>query len=330
MLAASCAPLIAVAQSPPIDGPSLRVEARAQDLYQSGREHFRAGEFAAAEQDFRRSLDLVDSPNTRMYLGRVLRSLGRLPESWAVFERAALDAERRAATEPRYAATSASARADAAELRGSIGLLPVRADPLPERAEVRVGGAVVPAGALGVPLPVQPGEVTVEILAPGYEPEHRAVTVAAGGSVGVDIALRAVPIVVLPPISLRAPRLDLPPPREPAGPVDGWWTGRRLAGISLLAVGAASALTGLGFGIAAYTEHDTLARQEPGDPALIAQGELHRDVANALLVSGSSVALGGLLMLVVGRSPGSHAAPPLAVGAAPLAGGAALRIGGRF
>ena len=334
LLAASLAPLNAAAQSPHADGATLSVETRAQDLYQAGRRHFHAGEFAEAEGDFRRSLDLVDSPNTRMYLGRSLLRLGRLPESWAVFDRAALDAERRAATEPRYAATSASARAEAGAIRGSIGLLTVRVSPTPEQATMRVGDAVVSRAAIGVPLPVVPGETEVEIAVPGFVPARRTVTLRAGETASIDVVLEPVPVppVETPPAAPVRVASSVPAESIALVPPPPFWTTRRLVGLTVLGAGAAAALTGLGFGFAAWTEHQTLATQDPADPALISQGELHRDLANGLLVAGSSIALGGLLLTILGGrgvdSPVTRNA--VRVGLAPGVRSLALHLGGAF
>lgn len=332
LLAASLAPLSVAAQSPRADGLTLSVETRAQDLYQSGRDHFRAGEFEDAESDFRRSLDLVDSPNTRMYLGRSLLRLDRLPEAYVTLDRAASDADRRSVAEPRYAATRDSARSEADEIRSGLALLTVHVSSLPEGATLRVGGAEVPRTAVGVPLPFRPGEVLVEFDAPGYAPAREVVVLSPGGASSVDLEPRVDP---------AAPRAPVPAPEgaRPSGlaarvlaPPPTRWTGPRVAGVTLLSVGAATALTGLVFGVLAWTEHSALTDRGDGvhDAALIDQGEMHRDLANVLLGSGAAIAASGLITyLVGGRSAESTARPTavqidLGLGAT----GAVLRVGG--
>jgi hypothetical protein len=53
----------------------------AQDQYTAGRESYRLGLFGRALEEFERSLALVASPNTRLYLARTFRELGRWSEA---------------------------------------------------------------------------------------------------------------------------------------------------------------------------------------------------------------------------------------------------------
>lgn len=335
LLAASLAPLSAAAQTPHADAPTLSVETRAQDLYVSGRDRFRAKDFPGALDDFRRSLDLVDSPNTRMYLGRALRRLHRLPEAFATLERAASDAERRAVTEPRYAATRESARAEADEIRGDIALLTVRLPHLPPGASLRVGGAEVPPTAIGFPLPFAPGEVVVEFDAPGYAPAREILILAPGGDERVELtprAERSAPLVEAVAVIGEPPRPSTPaqaPVRraEPPRP----WSTTRVLGVTALSAGVATVVTGVVFGALAWSEYETLSPlpQQERDQALVTRGEFHRDLANVLLASGSAIALGGLVLFwLSGRSTSDAPPPPVQVDVGLNAGGATLRVGG--
>jgi hypothetical protein len=307
LLAASLAPLGVAAQSPHADSLTLSVETRAQDAYQSGRDRFRTGEFSAAVDDFRRSLDLVDSPNTRMYLGRALLRLGRLPESYATLDRAASDADRRSSAEPRYAATRDSARAEADDIRRAIALVTVHVSSLPEGATLRVGGTEVPRTAVGFPLPFMPGEVIVEFDAPGFAPTREIVILLAGGDATVDLHPRAAPA------ALQAPTPGASQPiasRLLLAPTASRWTAPRVAGVTLLSVGAATAIAGVVFGMFAWADHQALSNQVEIDQAspLIAQGEFRRDLANVLIASGSAAAVGGLLTYLL-SSRGREASP---------------------
>jgi len=334
LLAASLAPLSAVAQTPHADAPTLSVETRAQDLYVSGRDRFRAKDFPGALDDFRRSLDLVDSPNTRMYLGRALRRLGRLPEAFATLQRAASDAERRSVTEPRYAATRESARAEADEIRVGIALLTVRLPDLPAGASIRVAGTEVPVTAIGFPLPVVPGEVIVEFDAPGYAPAREIRILTPGGDEVVEIAPRteqlpppepaAAPVEAARVAVTRAPaprRVELPRP----------WATTRVLGVTALAAGVSAVAAGVVFGSIAWSEYETLRPlpQQERDQSLVTRGEFHRDLANVLIVSGSALALGGLVLFwLSGRSTTDAQRSPLQVDLGLTAGSATLRVGG--
>lgn len=336
LLAASLAPLSAAAQTPHADGPTLSVEARAQDLYVSGRNRFRVKDFPGAAEDFRRSLDLVDSPNTRMYLGRALRRLGRLPEAFATLDRAARDAERRAVTEPRYAATQESARAEASEIRGDIALLTVRVPGLPAGASIRVAGAEVPVTALGYPLPFMPGEVIAEFDAPGYAPARQILILAPGGEGAVDLRPRVDP-TESPDPSLASPdgpgramsarealRRVGPEPSRP-------WSTTRVLGVTALSSGVAAVVTGVVFGSLAWSDFETLRSlpEQERDLALVTRGEFHRDLANVLIASGSALAVSGLVLFwLSGRSATDAPRPPVQVDVGLGAGGPTLRVGG--
>ena len=335
LLAASLAPLSAAAQTPHADGATLSVETRAQDLYVTARDHFRASEFSAAREDFRRSLDLVDSPNTRMYLGRALRRLGLLPEAYATLQRAAVDAERRSITEPRYAATRESARAEASEIRGDISLLTVRLPELPADASIRVAGSEVPVTAIGYPLPFVPGEVIVEFDAPGFAPAREILILVPGGDAVVELTPRAEAAATAAapsatPDEPRLPRVPRVVSLRPVAPTPTrLWTTTRVLGVTALSAGVATLITGVVFGSMAWSEHETLGAQQMPDQTLRIQGEFHRDLANVLIVSGSALALGGLVLFwLSGRSTTDAQRSPLQVDLGLTAGSATLRVGG--
>jgi hypothetical protein len=326
LVAATLAPLSAAAQAPRADGPTLSVETRAQGLYVTGRDRFHDGDFAGALEDFRRSLDLVDSPNTRMYVGRALRRLGRLPEAFATFDRAARDADRRATVEPRYAATRDSARAEADEIRGDIALLTVRVPGAPPNASIRVAGADVPLNAVGLPLPFAPGEVIVEFDAPGYAPARQILILAPGGESEVALAPRpddAAAAEATPAAAPRGPAGRVEPP--PARP----WSTARVLGVTALSAGAATLATGVVFGAMAWSEHETLGAQESPDQGLRARGEFHRDLANVMFASGATLAASSLVLFwLSGRAAADAPRPPVLVDVAFGGGAAALRVGG--
>lgn len=338
LVAATLAPLTAGAQTPHADGPTLSVEARAQDLYASGRDRFRVADFPGAIEDFRRSLDLVDSPNTRMYLGRALRRAGRLPEAFATLDRAASDADRRAVTEPRYAATRESARAEAGELRGDIALLTVHVARLPPGAAVRAAGAEVPATAIGYPMPFAPGEIVVEFDAPGYAPARQILILSAGGDASVELTPRVDESAAATPADARSlparadraavPAMRLrpvyPPPSRP-------WATTRVLGVTALSTGVATVITGVVFGALAWSDYETLSAQAAGsrDPARTVRGEFHRDLANVLIASGSVLGVGGLVLFWLGgRATTDVQRPPLQVDVGFNAAGPTLGLRG--
>jgi hypothetical protein len=115
----------------------------AQDLYTAGRESYHAALYGRALEEFERSLALASSPNTRLYIARSLRELGRWSEAAEQYRATVREAEEKGA---RYAATR---EAGQVELRD---------------VEARLARATSP-GETEPPVPPPP-PVKVEISAP--------------------------------------------------------------------------------------------------------------------------------------------------------------------
>lgn len=318
LLAALSVTSTSAAQTAPREGPApptAAIEAHAQQLYQIGRERFRAEDFEGARAAFAASLDVVDSPNTRMYLGRSLQHLGRNAEAWSMLDRAASDAAARAEAEPRYAATRDSARAEADALAPSVARLVVEVTPAPADVTVRVNGHPIQRALLGASLPMDPGEARVEVSAPGFRGSTESVTLAAGASRTVALAMAA-----LPPPRPRAPRA-LNPVTPPAR-TSPW----RVAGVVTAAAGVATLAVGVGFALVAQGDYDVLRARGSGDDAQVDEGIFHRDLGNALMFVGATAAVSGVLLWwVTGRAPTeTRAGPSLSVGPR------GLSVGGSF
>jgi hypothetical protein len=124
-------------------------------------------------------------------VARSLRELGRLDEAVLELEltvESAADAMRES---PRYRATHAAARAELEELEPRVGRLTVVVEPRPVGLRVHVGERALPAEALGLALPVQPGRVEVRAEAPGHEELRTTVELRAGEARTASLALVA-------------------------------------------------------------------------------------------------------------------------------------------
>lgn len=168
-------------------------EAVALTRFNRGRELFLARDYAAALMEFRAANELVPSPNTRLYIARSLREMGRLAEAYTEFQRAAAEAADRARTEPRYAATRDAARAEGSALEARVGRLVLYVPDAPEGTSVTVNGVVVPGAAWGVPMPIDPGRVEITATAPGRLPFRSEVEVHAGQTAEASVNLAPAP-----------------------------------------------------------------------------------------------------------------------------------------
>jgi len=297
---------------------SIALESRAQALYQQGRERFFGGDFEQARLAFQSSLDTVDSPNTRMYLGRTLLRLGRLADAWALLDRAARDADGRAVAEPRYVPTRDAARAEADAIAPSLAWLTLDAPDAPDGLQVRINGSALQRSGLGVTMPMEPGEVAVTASAPGRRDARATLTLAAGQRELQTLTLEALPVVVAPPPPVLPPPRQVPPP-----PPD-----RSALHVSAFTLYGAAALVGgtaLGFYLSAdsaWHDLDALRMVNRVDETLRAQGGRDQDIAIGLAAVGGALLAGGVILTYFGwRSPPARRAPiTLHVGASGVGG----------
>jgi tetratricopeptide (TPR) repeat protein len=274
---------------------SIALESRAQSLYQRGRERFSSGDFEQARLAFQSSLDTVDSPNTRMYLGRTLLRLGRPADAWALLDRAARDADARAVAEPRYVPTRDAARAEADAIAPSLAWLTLDATDAPDGLAVRVNGSSLQRGGLGVTMPMQPGEVTVAASAPGRRDARVTLTLVAGQRELQTLTLEALPAEI--PVAAAPPPPILPPPRQlPLPPPDR--TALRDWGLVLGAVGAAAIATG----VVLFSERDRTDQiliANGYDASRVEDGKLYQGLAYGTMIPGAVLAATGTAMLFV-------------------------------
>lgn len=156
--------------------------ATAQDLYDNGRHD-------EALPMFREAFRATGSPNARLYVARSLRELGRLAEAYEEMSETLRDATARADTEAKYVQTRDAAASELALLERRVGRVIVAIANPPSGVTVSLNGNELPGGRVGAPVAVMPGMITVSVEAPGREPVTREVTVGAGETKTVALAL---------------------------------------------------------------------------------------------------------------------------------------------
>ncbi len=174
------APALAHAQQGPDEG---------RQLFQYGRGYYEQRRWAEALDAFRRSSDALPSPNTRLYIGRCLRELGRAAEAWGELERAADEADARGSQDPRYARTAETARQESAALADRVAFLVVELQQQAPGVAVTVNGRPLPSERWGRLYAVDPGAVTVDAVADGYAPFRATSSLAAGQQARVAVTL---------------------------------------------------------------------------------------------------------------------------------------------
>ncbi len=160
---------------------STAEKATAESLFENGLELMRVGSFKEACPKLEMSQRIESTVGTLLYLGECYEKLGRTASAWVTFKEAASLA-RSAAQAPRAAVAQKRADRLATELSKVTLEISTEAREVPG-LQVRVGSVSVPteAAAAGLSVPVDPGELLVEVSAPGYATSTLKLTVEPKG-----------------------------------------------------------------------------------------------------------------------------------------------------
>ncbi len=270
----------------------------AQQRFVRGLAFYEAHEFQSALTELRASVALFDSPNTRLYLARCLRELGRVDEAVPHYEWTITAAADRAEREPRYAATRDAARRELALVEPQVGRLTITITPSepPAGAHLRVGPREVPIATLGAALVVLPGTVEVALEAPGFETARGSARIAPGQQASLALTL--------------APQPVSHPPQETPRRAGG--SGLIAPGIVLLGLGAVGAAGFIAFGILdANLYQSSVMRCAPttvcpnSEIGTIDTGRNYQILANVGLGVGIGGIAVGTVLLIVGAATGA-------------------------
>jgi len=199
VVASACAvlslgPAALAAGVPPAKATANQRE-QAQARFLKGKALYEMGSHEAALVELRASLEIVASPNTRLYVGRALRELGRLTAAHAELGRAV--GEARELKDARYEKTAEVAIVERGEIASRLGMLDVRISHASPETTLRVAGEVIPQAGWAEPIALDPGEIQLQVETPGRPPIARTVTVVAGARpvLAIDAVADAAPAV---------------------------------------------------------------------------------------------------------------------------------------
>lgn len=172
--------------------------ATAEALFQEGVQLMDQGEYARACEKFAGTLEVERGLGTMLHLADCYDKLGRTASSWALFEEVASLAKLSGDNRESIAA----ARAGELESRLSLVYLKfteVPATKAPKDLQVTIGESKIPSAMWNSPIPLDPGQQRIEVVAHGYEPWSLSLVVAPGPS------LRHVTIPQLTPFAPPKP-----------------------------------------------------------------------------------------------------------------------------
>jgi hypothetical protein len=158
--------------------PAQRDQAQAHFL--KGRDLYNTQKYDAALAELTASLDVVASPNTRLYVARCLRDMGRPVAAYAELERTTAEAKANAGDDNRYEKAAQAADEERSALSTKLGFVELHVNHAATETVVKVANEPVKRAAWEQPVVVAPGSVEVTVETPGRPPMKQQVEVAAG------------------------------------------------------------------------------------------------------------------------------------------------------
>lgn len=175
--------------------------ATARSLFEQGVELASNGRWADAADRFQRSLSLRESPVVAYNLAVARMETGRLVEASELLTRVEKDPAGNRKLKRQAAALQR-------EIEPKIATLVVSLDERAAMHEARINERPIPPAALGVPTPVDPGEIVVTLEEDGQQLWSQRLVVSPGSQQRVTIRL--------PPRQSASGAETSPPPRESA------------------------------------------------------------------------------------------------------------------
>jgi hypothetical protein len=248
---------------------SAEKQAAAEALFQQGKKLMAEGDFAQACPKLASSQQLDPAVGTLLNLGDCYEKNRQLASAWAIFKDAAA-----AAKASGQAEREQTARRRAAALEPRLPHLVIR---VPESAsagvtEIKCDDIAVPRAVWGAPLPVDPGEHSIEARGPGLQPwsqyvmaiEAKTATVTIGAQPPAPAAQPPAPAAqppapaAQPPAPIAPPRHAAPLPSASPAPAEtaGKGNGQKVAGVIVAGAGVVTLGVGGVLALIAKSKYD--------------------------------------------------------------------------
>lgn len=284
-------------------------KAAADALFLEGKRLISAGDAEAACPKFEASLGKLAQLGTQLALASCYEKLGKTASAWGAF-RAAASTARKAWDVQRQ--RFAEQHADALEPRLSRLVIKVEPGYRIDGLAVKRDGAEVMPAELGSPVPVDPGEHTIEAHAPGWSPWSHQVSVTMPGTVEV-----IVPALGKAPVKVEEPA-PAPPPVVAPGPDPDRERARRTRRTLAYGIGAGGvALVGTSLILGAvassrWSDAQAHCRDNLCDPTgvdLAGGARSMGHASTALFVVGTAAVATGIYLFVTAPARGGERAP---------------------
>ncbi len=296
-------------------------------LYDEADKLTKSGRWPQACEAFAASQKELPRPVTLLRLGDCYERIGKTASAWATF-REAMVAARAAQTNPEFDGekerrreAEASRRRDEAEKK--LTRLRVAVTKPVAGLSVRRDGSEIPAAGWGAALAIDPGTITVEASATGYESWKQVVEVAGEGKT-IDVTVpELTPSAVTPslgpasppPLALATPSATptatTAPPRTSWSPApDATSAGSTQRTVGLVILGAGIAGLGVGGGLWGAARSRANGADCDANGFCATQSDVDRrasahsmaSAGNVVFGVGAALAVGGLVLWLTGSS----------------------------
>ena len=275
---------------------------RAEALFVEGAALLDQGDLAGACSKLEAAVELThrEALGGMLVLAECYERSGKLASAWGLFSevagkaRASGQADRATEADARYQALTPRLYKVSLELAKDAQTLP--------GLSVLINGAEQPLAVLASPIPVDAGALVVRVSATGRKATELTFTVPEAAGLSK---------LVLPVPSEPENAAPTPVSEEPS-----FWSGQRVAGLSVAVLGAVTSGVGFVLGGVASSNYGTALEQEhcAGEPLLcddisaIESARTLGDVATGLVFGGLGVAAVGVVVLLTGEdAPAANA-----------------------
>jgi tetratricopeptide (TPR) repeat protein len=191
-LKAAAAERAALQGGPERPKPPATALAAAETRFFAGQKLYGDKQYEPALVELRASHAAAPSPNSRLYVARCLREMGRVAEAYDEYAQVILEAaERLGAEATKYEGTLKAAATERAAFKDRVAVIVLEVPAGVTGAKLYVGADEIPADRWSREITVPAGEVKVRAEAPGQDPFVRSITVAGGAKqrVAVDLSV---------------------------------------------------------------------------------------------------------------------------------------------
>ena len=199
-------------------------DAAAITRFEEGRKAFEAGQFETALASFQASLSLLPSPNTRLYIARCYRALGKPASAFTSYRRAAAEATDRIRDtgEKRFGITRDGATSEMGEIEPTVPRLTLAVpSDAPAEMIVKVDDVEVPRAAWGTAVETDPGKHYVTASAPRRRKFEKELQLASGQQLRIELLTPRVPTArIALRFTSRPSGLDVQVDGAPLDPAD--------------------------------------------------------------------------------------------------------------